>query len=76
MREYPFLRLFDGYGAWLSLVIALGFLGLTLLLLAQSSLLNMAGAALALLGAVVLWLFLRTLTDIVKLLSETLIPRP
>ena len=74
MDRYPFIALFERHGAWLSAVIALGFLVLVLLI-GRSSL-NLTIVALDVLSAVVIWLLLRTLTEIVRLLSETLIPRP
>lgn len=75
MRDYPFLRLFERYGTWLSLAVSLAFLCLALLVIRQF-VPDLIGATLAFLGAVVLWLFLQTLTEIIRLLSETLIPRP
>ena len=75
MGRYPFIALFERHGVTLSLAIALVFLGLGLLLVQQSAL-GPGAALLAVLGAAVLWLLLRMLTDIVRLLSETLIPRP
>ena len=73
MRNFPFLSLIERHGGWLSAGIALGFLGLCLCLPPAFS---WPGAALACLVAVTIWLLLRVLTDIVRLLSETLIPRP
>jgi hypothetical protein len=37
---------------------------------------NWFGAALVLLGSLAIWGFTRLLTDVARLLSETLIPRP
>lgn len=74
MDRYPFIALFERHGARMSAVIALGFLVLVLLI--GSSLLKPATVAFAILGSAVVWLLLRTMTEIVRLLSETLIPRP
>ena len=73
MRSYPFLTLIDRHGGWLSAGVALGILGLSLALLPAPS---WVSVALACLVALTIWLSLRVLTDIVRLLSETLIPRP
>lgn len=74
MDRYPFIAMFERHGAWLSAVMAFGFLALVLIIGWNS--LNPAIVAFAALGAAVVWLLLRTLTEIIRLLSETLIPRP
>lgn len=74
MDRYPFIALFERYGAWLSAFVALGFFALVLYLGLDS--LKPTTVALAVVGAAVVWLLLRTFTEIVRLLSETLIPRP
>jgi hypothetical protein len=75
MESYPYLLLVERHGQWLSAALALGFLGLGLCLTMAASP-NWLGAALVLLGSLAIWGFMRLLTDVARLLSETLIPRP
>jgi hypothetical protein len=75
MRSYPYLVLMERHGSWLSVIVALGVL-LFGVALAPPGPHHWVGIAVSVAAAVLAWGFMRLLTDISRLLSETLIPRP
>lgn len=75
MGSFPCLGFLERNGVWLSAALALSFLVIGLYgTMVEAP--NTFGAILVVLGAIAVWGLMRLLSEIARLLSETLIPRP
>jgi len=74
MNSYKFIDLFQKYGSVISLVAAVA-LCVGGILIVNGIWVREVLVAFVVLGAFGVWVLLRTFTDIVTILSETLIPK-